>query len=107
MQNLIILRVVAFVQDNRFHLLCLETDIAVVGDSLHEAKQKISDALIAYFKSFSDDEIINGNYLRKAPMRYRFLFTISKYVYNIMQIFKNLSSFTVNYDKNSEHLSFA
>ena len=107
MQESIILRVIGFIKNNRFHLFCLETDIAVVADSLAEAKQKMSDAVTVYFKSFSDEELAAKAYIRKAPLRYRILFNRVKYVRKFIRLFKNLSSYTANYDKNTEHLRFA
>lgn len=102
----IILRMLAFVKDNRFNMICLETDIAVVADSFEELKLKMVDATISYFKTFTDEEILAGKYLRKAPLKYRFLYKVRN-ISAILEAIKNYNSEKAYYDNNSEHLRFA
>jgi len=71
MSRTIELRVLGFNRSGVFQFICLETDIAVTSDTLAGAKSKISDAVVSYFQSFSEKEIEDKAFMRKAPLRYR------------------------------------
>lgn len=97
------LLLVGYIKNNRFYIMSLDTDIMVVADSFEEAKKKMVDALISYFNTFSNEEIIAGKYIRKAPFKYRFKYLMAAIKLSILAF----SKLNANYDINGEHLSFA
>lgn len=97
------LSLIGYVKNNRFYMMCLDTDILVVADSFEEAKKKIIDALVSYLGTFTHEEILAGKYIRKAPIKYRVKYAIAAIKLSII----NLSKLNVEYDVNGERLSFA
>lgn len=107
MQNTTIkLRVMGFVHDSRFELICLDTDIAVSADSIQEAKVKMQNATVSYFKSFSDEEIESGKFLRKAPIRYFVWWRVGNLIRVAARVVYFFSSIA-DYDKDSHTLRLA
>lgn len=106
MDKEIILRMFVYVENNRFYMICLDTDIAVVADSFEQLKIKMADATISYFKTFTDEEILIGKYIRKSPLRYRFFYQMQNIIV-LVEWIKNFTSRKAYYDNNSEHLRFA
>lgn len=100
------LRVMGFVQDGEFQLICLDTDIAISAKSEEEAKNKMGNALISYFKTFSNEEIERGLFYRRAPLKYfawwRIGMTIA-FVVSIVYFFSSIA----NYDRDSHTLKLA
>lgn len=68
--NIIILRVISYLKNDNYYAICLDTDIMVHGNSSLEVKSKMIDAIKVYMRSFSKEEIKQGKYIRKAPLRY-------------------------------------
>jgi hypothetical protein len=106
MDKEIILRMFAYVHNNRFYMICLDTDIAVVADSFNQLLSKMEEATLSYFKSFKDEEILAGKYIRKAPLKYRVLYKVQSVVVFIQWI-RNYNSKKAYYDNSSGHLRFA
>lgn len=97
------LSLIGYVKNNRFYVMCLDTDILVVADSFEEAKRKIIDALISYLSTFTHEEISAGKYIRKAPLKYWIKYAMAAIKLSVI----NFSKLRANYDVNGEHLSFA
>ena len=107
MQDNINLRVFGFVNNGMFQLICLETDVAVSAESLSEAKNKMRDALISYFNSFSKEEIENEEYKRKAPFRFRVAWTFRFAIMHTMLNLQYLFSANADYNPHSKNLRLA
>jgi hypothetical protein len=105
-KKIIPLRVIGFVRNGEFQLICLDTDIAVVAQSPEEGKSKMKDALTSYFKTFSKDEIKEGLFLRRAPFRYFMLWHVLSVVSIAVQFVYFFSS-TANYDQDTHTLKLA
>ena len=94
---------VGYVKNNRFYVMCLNTDILVVADSFEEAKRKMVDALISYFDTFNHEEILAGKYKRNAPAKFWIKYYLAAIKFSII----NFSRLNAEYDINGDHLSFA
>lgn len=106
MEQIIELRIIGFNLDGNFQFICLETDIAISSETLHGAKEKMRDALLSYFQSFSKKEIETNAFMRRAPLKYSVLW----YLLSIAGFIKNLTFFfssKVDYDPNSQNLKLA
>lgn len=68
--NIIYLRVLSYQKDNEFFSVCLDTGILTCAKSMQESLVKMNDALTVYMKSFTQEEINAGDYIRKAPLKY-------------------------------------
>jgi hypothetical protein len=101
------LRVLCFPRENIFRLICLETDIAVEGNTIKEAKDKMGDALTLYLTSFTDDELNSWAFIRKAPIQYSFFWHIGSFASTISKMRNHLSSLKAIYNPKSTNLSFA
>jgi hypothetical protein len=100
------LRVMGFVREDEFQLICLDTDIVVSAKSIDEAKKKMGDAIVSYFKTFSGEEIEQGLFIRKAPMRYFILWRIGSamgFAISIVYFFSSIAK----YDPDSQSLKLA
>ena len=97
------LLLVGYVKNNRFYIMCLSTDILVVADSYEEAKTKMINALVSYLSTFTHEELLAGEYIRKAPFKYWIKYSIAAIKISIM----NFNKLTAKYDVNLEHFSFA
>jgi hypothetical protein len=97
------LSLIGYVKNNRFYMMCLNTDILVVADSFEEAKKKIIDALVSYLSTFTHEEILEGKYIRKAPAKYWIKYLVAAIKLSII----NFSKLSAEYDVNGERLSFA
>ena len=102
----IVLRVVGHKKNGKYFAICLETDIAIQADSRQEVKSKMKDALSSYFKSFKSEEIGAGEFIRKAPIRYRFEWYILVFIHFTRRVFHS-TAFQINYEPNSRQLSIA
>ena len=101
----IALRMVAFGDGGRLHMICLETDIMVVGESWDSLRQKMKDATLLYFQSFSLEQLRAGAYIRKAPFKYQleWLFKVT-----VRRLWHRLTDSTkAVYDPQSSNLRFA
>lgn len=86
-------------------MMCLDTDILVEADSWDNLIQKMEDATILYLRSFSDSELAQGAYIRKAPVSYQLRWVLVK---TLMVLFHWLSGpRKAIYDPQSSHLRFA
>jgi hypothetical protein len=106
MRDPIYLRVLGYNYEGDFRLICIETNIAVEAETLHEAKSKMRDAVLSYFQTFSEEEIEAGAYLRKAPLRYSTLWYVARCTMGLRWIsvfFRSL----VTYDPRSNQLKLA
>jgi len=100
------LKVVGFGFGGHVHLICLDTYQIVRATNIHEAKMKMVDALTGYLRTFSTEELMAGEYLRPAPLRYRSMWVLLRIVGPVHKAWGEfLSSFT--YDPQSERLSLA
>jgi hypothetical protein len=102
----ITLRIIGQKKGDIYIAVCLETDIFIQASSISEMKKKMADALTAYFKSFSFDEIEQGAFFRKAPMKYRagwYLLTVVSFTGKILKSM----NFNANYDPYSQLLKLA
>lgn len=97
------LRIIGFYEDHQYRFICLDTDIAVADQTLSVAEQKMKDAILCYFESFTLKEILNGQYLRLAPIGYR----IRWYIVPLLNRVSWLISQIANYDPKSKKLKFA
>ena len=97
------LHVLSYVKKNRFYLICLETDIMTVADSFEEGKNKMQDALLSYFKTFTLKELEADKYIRKAPLKYRIMTLLLKFDIH----FESASKINRNYNIRGKELSFA
>ncbi len=102
----IALRIIGQKKGSIYIAVCLETDIFIQASSVPEIKRKMADALTAYFKSFSSDEIEQGVFFRKAPMKYRIGWHLLTVVSFTGKILKSIN-FNANYDPYSQHLKLA
>lgn len=106
MPETIQLRVLGFNQNGIFRFICLETDIVVTSDTLIGAKIKMKDALLSYFKSFSEEELESFAFMRSAPKKYHALW----YILSVAGFIKNVTFFfssKVDYDPHSHNLRLA
>jgi hypothetical protein len=86
-------------------MICLDTDIMVEADSWDNLTRKMEDATILYLRSFSDEELETGAYIRKAPLSYQIRWEL---VRALMTLFHWLSSPSkAIYDPQSSRLRFA
>ena len=97
------LLVVGYVKNNRFYMMCLNTDILVVADSYEEAKKKMMDAIASYFLTFKHEEILAGKYKRSAPSKYWLRYYLAAIRISLM----NFSKLNIKYNVNEDRLSFA
>ena len=100
------LRVIGFVRDGNFQLICIDTDVAISAKSEAEAKNKMRDALISYFKTFSKEEIERETFIRKSPLKYFVWWRIGvaiTFVINIAYFFSSIAK----YDSDSHTLKLA
>ena len=97
------LSIVGYIKNNRFYLMCLDTDILVVADSFEEAKQKMLNALISYLRTFTHKEILDGRYIRRAPLKFWMKYYLGEFLSSLI----NLSRLKAKYDVKEENLRFA
>jgi hypothetical protein len=64
---------IVFKKRGEWVMVCLETYIAVQAQAWEDLETKMRDATQLYFQSFSAEAIVRGEYLRMAPLSYRFL----------------------------------
>ena len=100
------LRIVGRKSGDRFFAICLETDIAVQGHSLAEVEHKMRDALLAYFKSFDIDEIMRGEFIRKAPLVYRARWNVVMLLGFMRRVLDTIA-YSGDYDPASHRLNIA
>ena len=106
MPHTIRLRIVGSNRNGYFHFICLETDIAISAESLIEAKSKMRDALLSYFKSFSPEEMESGKYIRKTPFKYKVFWHVLQTIGFVKKIAFFFNSFA-DYDPQNQHLKLA
>ena len=99
------LKRLTFQEGNEFYSVCLDVNIVVSGKSLDEVKEKMGNALISYFNSFTIDELRNHKYIRKAPLSYYFKYHIAVPLYRFTRLLK--PSYNLEYDPKSKDLKFA
>ncbi len=104
MSKPISLRVVGFSRKGEQYFLCLDTDVAVRGDSVENAKRKMVDALRSYFETFTEEEMERGEYLRYSPLRYRVLWNAGMLLGFLRRL---IQVFSAAYDPHSGQLKFA
>lgn len=97
------LRFIVYKEGNKFRSICLETNIAVRANSINQLHQKNNDASSLYFRSFTEEEIINKAYIRRAPNKY----FVHWYLGHIIIWAKGLKTDTAEFDQHSGKLSFA
>jgi len=100
------LRIVGRKSGDRYFAICLETDTAVQGHSVEEIERKIKDALLAYLKSFESDEIMRGEFIRKAPLVYRVQWQVFTVVGFLRRVLDTIA-FSGDYDPASGRLNIA
>lgn len=103
MSKEITLRVIGFSRKGIVHFLCLETDIAVRGDSVEDAKRKMIDALRSYFETFSEEEMQQGDFIRSSPLRYHMMWRVGMFA----GFLRRLMTYNTTYDPHSGQLRFA
>ncbi|MBI5464366.1 MAG: hypothetical protein HY966_05370 [Ignavibacteriales bacterium] len=101
--NGIRLRVMGFVRGGEYRLICLDTDIVVSASSIEEAKSKMANAIVSYFKAFSTEELEQGLFLRKAPLLYFLLWHMGTIAGRLVYFFSSIA----NYDPSSHSLKLA
>ena len=104
MSNQISLRVIGFSRKGSIHFLCLDTDVAVRGNSVEDAKRKMVDALRSYFETFTEKEMEQGEFIRYSPLRYRLLWRVGMGVGFLRRL---MQTFVTTYDPHSGQLKFA
>ena len=100
------LRVIGFVRDGNFQMICIDTDVAISAKSEEEAKRKLVDALVSYFKTFSNEELESGLFWRRAPLTF-FLLWYFSLTRNFAKGIFYLFSSKADYDLNSHNLRLA
>ena len=96
------LLVIGYIKNNRFYMMCLNTDILVIADSFEEAKIRMIHTLISYFETFSQAEILEGKYIRKTPVKYWIRYAFAAIKLSVV----NFSRLSVKYNINENYLSF-
>ena len=104
MSKEITLRVIGFTRKSGYHFLCLDTDIAVRGDSIEDTKRKMVDALRSYFETFTEEEMERGKFIRYSPFRYRVLWRVGMFAGFLRRL---MQTFNTTYDPHSGQLRFA
>ena len=107
MERVIKLRVVGFARHGKFYAICLDTYNVVRGNSFEETKGKMADALTLYMRSFTEEEILSGAYLRPAPIQFRIAWALLSIVGLVNRAIFTVSSFIASYDPQSERLRLA
>ncbi len=99
------LRVVAFQENDKIYMVCLDTNVIVRSHSLESAKRKMIEALVSYFNTFKEQEVLEGKYLRKAPKKY----FISWHLYTVLnKVFKMIkTTCNMQYNPHSKDLQLA
>ncbi|MEX1138498.1 MAG: hypothetical protein WEF53_04035 [Bacteroidota bacterium] len=100
------LRIVGRKSGDGFFAICLETDIAVQGHSLAEVERKMRDALLVYLKSFDVDEIMRGEFIRKAPLIHRARWNVIMLLGFMTRAWDTIT-FSGDYDPTSRRLNLA
>ncbi len=103
----IVLRMLPLVRRDRIILLCVDTDIAVEAVSWEEAQLKMRDALVSYFRTFSEAEIERGDYARPSPLRYRIRWHVRWFAVRTLHLVERLKSLRANYDPIRNLVRFA
>jgi hypothetical protein len=98
------LRLLVVYKENKFQSICLDTNIANRADSFDQLKQKIFDSTSLYLNSFSEDELLNKAYVRKAPLKYELIWH-----FKLLQHFfsREYERKEANYNPHSGKLRFA
>ena len=60
----------AFRKGDKWYMLSLDTNIAVRANSWEELTDKMKDATVLYFESFTPQELTAGKWIRKAPRKF-------------------------------------
>ena len=103
----IILRMLPLVRRDRIVLLCVDTDIAVEAGSWDEAQLKMRDALVSYFRTFSEAEIERGDYARPSPLLFRLRWKVRWFAVRTLHLVERLKSLRANYDPIHNLVRFA
>ena len=98
------LRIVGQKKGNIYFAICLETDVAVQGNSKEEVGRKMRNALLAYFKSFNPEELRRGDFLRRVPFQYHAQWYVLRAVRFAKEIL-NTITFVAEYDPSSRRLN--
>lgn len=93
---------VSYVKNYRFYIKCLTTDVLVIADSFEDAKKKMINTLISYFETFSNDELLAGKYIRKAPIKYWIEYILAAIKLSMI----NFSRLYIKYNINQKNLNF-
>jgi len=101
------LRIIGFARRGKYYGICLETYNVVRADSFQEVKMKMKDALTLYLRSFTEEELSTGSYLRPAPIQYRALWVLAMVGLLSRALIRRMSSFVADYDPHSENLRLA
>jgi hypothetical protein len=98
------LRILVFKKGHKFESICLDTNIANRANSRESLEKKIIDSTILYLRSFSEEEIKNRAYIRKASFGYHVLWFVQPLAKLIIRKYRPNK---VEFDTSSGKLSFA
>ena len=99
------LRMIVFKRQNEWTMICLETYIAVQANLWEELEAKMRDATQIYFQSFSADAVERGEYIRMAPLSYRFLWSFRSLFLGLTKLISG--PLRATYDPLNSRLQFA
>jgi hypothetical protein len=97
------LRMMALRKENRWGMICLETNIAVMADTKDELHRKMRDAVTIYLGSFSLSELTARRYDRSAPLQYHLLWSVHHWIGRIAPLTDRAT--TVAYDPRSMNIA--
>jgi hypothetical protein len=101
----ILLRILAFQESDRIYMVCLDTNIFIRAGNLDEAMGKMLDALRSYLYTFDENEILEGKYIRKAPLKYFMDWHLNTFLYKTFKIVKTFCN--IEYNPHSKNLQVA
>jgi hypothetical protein len=99
------LRMIVFKTRNEWTMICLETYIAVQASVWEDLETKMRDATQIYFQSFTKEAIERGEYIRKAPIGYRLLWSFRSTFLGLTRLISG--PLRATYDPLHERLQFA